>query len=170
MDPNIAKSLRAPEIDSLIELLQAAFPENEKIKTGVIPLLSNKKSYVKTLLDLWDGRKVPPLSAQEVQQICNLFYRDHPDEEAKFQISYGDVTVRTNKSYIHTFKVTENGTPGTYGLNPFSGSYEQIQYEGDLSFQSLFDFSIDFDVQSKITEPLRISQENYPKRRFNRIF
>ena len=54
MDPNIAKSLRAPEIDSLIELLQAAFPENEKIKTGVIPLLSNKKSYVKTLLDLWD--------------------------------------------------------------------------------------------------------------------
>ena len=93
MDPNIAKSLRAPEIDSLIELLQAAFPENEKIKTGVIPLLSNKKSYVKTLLDLWDRRKVLPLSAQEVQQICNLFYRDHPDKKAKFQISYGDVTV-----------------------------------------------------------------------------
>ena len=94
MDPNVALSLRAPEIDSLIELLQTAFPENEKIKTGVIPLLSNKKAYVKTLLDLWDIRIVPPLSAMEVQQICNQFYRDHSDQEAMFQMSYGDV--RTN--------------------------------------------------------------------------
>ena len=80
MDPNVARSLRAPEIDSLIELLQTAFPENEKIKTGVIPLLSNKKAYVKTLLDIWDIRIVPPLSAMEVQQICNKFYRDHSDQ------------------------------------------------------------------------------------------
>ena len=52
MDPHVARSLRAPEIDTLVELLQTAFPENEKIKTGVLPLLSNKKAYVKTLLDI----------------------------------------------------------------------------------------------------------------------
>ena len=118
MDPNVARSLRVPEIDSLIELLQTAFPENEKIKTGVISLLSNKKAYEKTLLDIWDIRIVPPLSAMEVQQICNQFYRDHSDQEAMFQMSYGDVIVNTNKRYIHTFRVTENGTPGSYGLNP----------------------------------------------------
>ena len=52
MDPNLARSLRAPEIDSLVELLQTAFPDNQQIKTGVLPLLSNKKAYVKTLLDM----------------------------------------------------------------------------------------------------------------------
>ena len=51
MDPNVTRSLRAPEIDTLVELLQTAFPENERIKTGVLPLLSNKKAYVKFLLD-----------------------------------------------------------------------------------------------------------------------
>ena len=126
MDPNVARSLRAPEIDSLIELLQTAFPENEKIKTGVIPLLSNKKAYVKTLLDIWDIRIVPPLSAMEVQQNCNQFYRDHSDQEAMFQMSYGDVSVNTNKKYIHTFNVTESGVPGSYELNPYSGYYKHI--------------------------------------------
>ena len=67
MDPHVARSLRAPEIDTLVKLLHTAFPENEKIKTGVILLLSNKKAYVQTLLDMWDIRVVPPLSAMEVQ-------------------------------------------------------------------------------------------------------
>ena len=57
--------------------------------------------------------------------------------------------MNTNRSYIHTFKVTEKGTPGSCGLNPYSGLYEQIQFEGDLSFQSLFDFTIDFDTETK---------------------
>ena len=43
MDPHVARNLRPPEIDTLVELLQSAFPENEKIKKGVIPLLSTKK-------------------------------------------------------------------------------------------------------------------------------
>ena len=80
MDPHVARSLRAPEIDTLVELLQTAFLENEKIKTGVIPLLTNKKAYVKILLDMWDIRIVPPLSAMEVQQNCNEFYRNHSDQ------------------------------------------------------------------------------------------
>ena len=67
MDPHVTRSLRAPEIDTLVELLQTAFPENEKIKTGVIPLLSSKKAYVKILLDKWDNRVVPALSAMETQ-------------------------------------------------------------------------------------------------------
>ena len=82
MDPHVTRSLRAPEIDTLVELLQAAFPENEKIKTGVIPLLSSKKAYVKILLDKWDNRVVPALSAMEIQQTCNEFYRNHADHEA----------------------------------------------------------------------------------------
>ena len=87
MDPNVARSLRAPEIYSLVELLQTAFPDNQQIKTGVLPLLSNKKAYVKTLLDMWDIRVVPPLSAMEIQQNCNQFYRDYSDQEAMFQMS-----------------------------------------------------------------------------------
>ena len=55
MDPNLARSIRAPEIDSLVELLQNAFPDNEQIKTGVLPLLGHKKAYVKTLLEMLDG-------------------------------------------------------------------------------------------------------------------
>ena len=39
MDPHIARNMRPPEIETIVELLQAAFPENEKIKQGVLPLL-----------------------------------------------------------------------------------------------------------------------------------
>ena len=149
MDPNVTRSLRAPEIDTLVELLQTAFPENERIKTGVLPLLSNKKAYVKYLLDMWDNRVVPLLSAMEVQQSCNEFYRNHADLEATFQLSYGDVSINTEKKYIHMFNVTESGVPGSFGLDPYSGKYQQVQFEGDLSFDKLFGYLIDFDRESK---------------------
>ena len=93
MDPNLARSIRAPEIDSVIELLQNAFPDNEQIKKGVLPLLSHKKAYVKTLLGLWDLRIVPPLSAMEIQETCHQFYRDHADQEALFQLSFGEISI-----------------------------------------------------------------------------
>ena len=149
MDPNLARSLRAPEIDSLVELLQTAFPDNQQIKTGVLPLLSNKKAYVKTLLEMWDIRVVPPLSAMEIQENCNQFYRDHSDQEAMFQMSYGEISINTNKKFVHTFNVTSSGVPGSYGLDPYSGSYVHIQFEGELSFEKLFDHIIDFDRESK---------------------
>ena len=70
MDPNIARSVRAPELDTVIELLQQAFPENEAISKGVLPLLSHKKAYIKTLLSLWDLRVIPPLSAMYLNIVC----------------------------------------------------------------------------------------------------
>ena len=150
MDPHVARNLRPPEIETIVELLQSAFPENEKIKQGVIPLLSTKKAYIKILLDKWDGRNVPILSAMETQQACNDFFKNHADYKASFQFTYGgDVTVNANKKYVYTYNVTETGVPGSYGLNPFNGKYEQIQYEGDLDFEKLFDFLIDFDKASK---------------------
>ena len=105
MDPNLARSIRAPEIDSLVELLQSAFPDNEQIKSGVLPLLSHKKAYVKTLLEMWDIRIVPPLSAMEIQETCNQFYRDHADQEALFQLSFGEISINTNKKFIHTVSI-----------------------------------------------------------------
>ena len=96
-----------------------------------------------------DIRVVPPLSAMEVQQNCNQFYRDHSNQEAMFQMSYRDVSVNTNKKFVHTFNVTGSGVPGSYGLNPYSGNYEHIQFEGELSFQTLFDYTIDFDRETK---------------------
>ena len=111
--------------------------------------LSNKKAYVKILIDKWDNHVVPPLSAMEVQQSCNEFYRNHSDHEATFQLSYGDVSINTEKKYIHTFNVTESGVPGSFGLDPYSGRYQQVQFEGDLSFDKLFGYLIDFDRESK---------------------
>ena len=84
MDPHVARNLRPPEIDTLVELFQSAFPENEKIKKGLIPLLSTKKAYIKILLDEWDARNVPTLSAMETQQTCNDFFKNHADHEASF--------------------------------------------------------------------------------------
>ena len=94
MDPHVARNMRPPEIETIVELLQSAFPENEKIKQGVIPLLSTKKANIKILLDKWDGRNVPIFSAMETQQACNGFFKNHSDNEASFKITYGsDVTV-----------------------------------------------------------------------------
>ena len=118
MDPHVTRSLRAPEIDTLVELLQTAFPENERIKTGVIPLLSSKKAYIKILLDKWDVRVVPALSAMETQQNCNDFYRNCADHEASFQMLYGDISINTNKKFVYTFIVMGSGVPGSYGLDP----------------------------------------------------
>ena len=39
--------------------------------------------------------------------------------------------------------------PGSFGLDPYSGSYVQIQYEGELEFSKLFGHLIDFDQESK---------------------
>ena len=75
MDPHVARNLRPPEIDTLVELLQSAFPDNEKIKKGLIPLLSTTKAYIKILLDAWDVRNVPALSTMESQQTCNDFFQ-----------------------------------------------------------------------------------------------
>ena len=50
---------------------------------------------------------------------------------------------------MFTYNVTSRGVPGSYGLDPFSGSYVQIQFEGDLSFDKLFGHLIDFDQESK---------------------
>ena len=149
MDQNLARSIRAPEIDSDMKLLQNAFPDNEQIKTGVLPLLSHKKAYVKTLLGLWDIRVVPPLSAMEIQETCHQFYRDHADQEALFQLSFGEISINTNKKFIHTFNVTSSGVPGSYGFDPYSGAYVHIQFEGELSFEKLFGHVIDFDHESK---------------------
>ena len=149
MDPHLARSVRAPEIDSVLEILQKAFPDNEEIKTGILPLLSHKKAYVKTLLGLWDLRVIPPLSAMEVEETCHQFYRDHANEEALFQMSFGEISINTNKKFIHTYKVTSSGVPGSFGLDPYSGSYIHIQYEGELSFEKLFSHVIDFDSESK---------------------
>ena len=44
---------------------------------------------------------------------------------------------------------TEKGVPGSYGLNPFTGKYEHIQYEGEMDFAKLFDFLIDYDQPSR---------------------
>ena len=88
MDPHVAINLRPPEIETIVELLQSVFPENEKIKQGVLPLLSTKKAYIKILLDMWDSRNVPIFSAMEVQQSCNDFFKNHSDNEASFQITY----------------------------------------------------------------------------------
>ena len=110
----------------MIELLQQAFPENEEIRKGVLPLLSHKKAYIKTLLSLWDLRVTPPLSAMEIQESCHQFYRDHADEEARFQLSFGEISINTNKKFIFTYNVTCRGVPGTFGLDPYSGSYVQI--------------------------------------------
>ena len=113
-------------------------------------MLSTKKAYIKILLDKWDGRNVPVLSAMETQQACNDFFKNHAGNEASFQMTYGsDVTINANKKYVYTYNVTETGVPGSYGLNPFNGRYEQIQFEGDLDFEKLFDFLIDFDKASK---------------------
>ena len=62
-----------------------------------------------------------------------------------FQMSYGDISINTNKKFVHTFNVTGSGVPGSYGLEPYSGNYEQIQFEGELSFEKPFDYIIDFD-------------------------
>ena len=148
MDPHLAKSVRAPEIDSVLEILQKAFPDNEEIKTGILPLLSHKKAYVKTLLGLWDLRVIPPLSAMEVEETCHQFYRDHANEEALFQMSFGEVSINTNKKFIHTYNVTSSGVPGSFGLDPYSGSYIHIKYEGEFSFEKLFSHVIDFDSES----------------------
>ena len=113
-------------------------------------MLSTKKAYIKTLLDEWDARNVPTLSAMDTQQTCNDFFKNHADNEASFQMTYGgDVSINTNKKFVYTYNVTESGVPGSYGLNPFNGKYQQIQYEGDLNFEKLFDFLIDFDRASK---------------------
>ena len=85
----------------------------------------------------------------ETQQNCNEFYRNHADHEANFQMSYGDVSINTNKKFVHTFNVTGSGVPASYGLGPYSGNYQQIQFEGELSFEKLFDYLIDFDKESK---------------------
>ena len=148
MDPHLARNMRPPELDSVIELLQQAFPENEEIKKGVLPLLSHKKAYIKTLLSLWDSRVTPPLSAMEIQETCHQFYREHAEEEARFQLSYGEVSISTSKKFVFTYNVTSRGVPGSYGLDPFSGSYVQIQFEGDLLFDKLFGHLIDFDQES----------------------
>ena len=98
MDPHVARNLRPPKIETIVELLQSAFPENEKIKQGVLPLLSTKKAYIKILLDKWDSRNVPIFSAMEVQEACNDFFKDHSNNEASFQITYGStITVKANK-------------------------------------------------------------------------
>ena len=76
---------KEPEIDTLVELLQSAFPENERIKKGVIPLLSSKKAYIKILLDKWDARIVPALSAMETQQTCNDFSKTMPTMKQAFK-------------------------------------------------------------------------------------
>ena len=150
MDPHVARNLRPPEIDTLVELLQSAFPDNKKIKKGLIPLLSTKKAYIKILLYAWDARNVPALSTMETQQTCNEFFKNHADNEASFQMTYGDdICINANKKFVYTYNVTESGVPGSYGLNPFNGRYQQIQYEGDLNFEKLFDFLIDFDRASK---------------------
>ena len=150
MDPHVARNMRPPEIETIVELLQTAFPENEKIKQGVLPLLSTKKAYIKILLDKWYSRNVPIFSAMEVQESCNDFFKNHSDNEAIFQITYGNtITVNANKKYVYTYNCTEKGVPGSYGLNPFIGKYEQIQYEGEMDFEKLFDFLIDYDKSSK---------------------
>ena len=118
MDPNLARSVRAPKIDSVIELLQKAFPDNEQIKTGILPLLSHKKAYVKTLLEMWDIRVIPPLSAMEIQETCHQLYRNHADQEALFQLSFGEISISTNKKFIHTYNVTSSGVPGSFGFDP----------------------------------------------------
>ena len=64
-------------------------------------------------------------------------------------MSYGDVSVNTNKKFVHTFNVTGSRVPGSYGLDSYSGNYEHIQFEGELSFEKLFDHIIDFDRESK---------------------
>ena len=112
-------------------------------------MLSTKKAYIKILLEKWNGRNVPIMSAMETQQACNDFFKNHAGNEASFQMTYGsDVTINANKKYVYTYNVTETGVPGSYGLNPFNGRYEQIQFEGDLDFEKLFDFLIDFDRAS----------------------
>ena len=85
----------------------------------------------------------------ETQEICHQFYRDHADEEARFQLSFGEISINTNKKFIFTYNVTSRGVPGSFGLDPYSGSYVQIQYEGELVFEKLFGHVIDFDHESK---------------------
>ena len=85
----------------------------------------------------------------EIQETCNQFYRDHADQEALFQLSFGEISINTNKKFIHTFNVTSSGVPGSYGLDPYSGAYVHIQFEGELSFEKLFGHVIDFDRESK---------------------
>ena len=48
-----------------------------------------------------------------------------------------------------SFQVTSTGVPGSFGLDPYSGSYVHIQFEGELSFDKLFGHLIDFDHESK---------------------
>ena len=108
MDPHIACNLRAPEIETLVELLQASFPENDKIQQGVAPLLSNKKAYIKKSVTKRDSRVVPTFSAMEIQESCNDFFKNHPDKEASFQLTYGhDTTVNANKQYVYTYNCTK---------------------------------------------------------------
>ena len=72
---------------------------------------------------MWDSRNVPIFSAMEVQQSCNDFFKNHSDNEASFQITYGGaVTINANKNYVYTYNCTETGAPGSYGLNPFNRS------------------------------------------------
>ena len=94
-------------------------------------------------------KSTPPLSAMEIQETCHQFYREHGEEEARFQLSYGEISINTSKEFIFTYNVTSRGVPGSFGLDPFSGSYVQIQFEGDLLFDKLFGHLIDFDQESK---------------------
>ena len=93
MDPDNFSSIKLakdPQIESLIEVFQSCLNKTDNsfedftknLSKSLLPLSDSRKAWVSKLMQLWNSRKIPELTAVDVTENCMQFLSEQRTREA----------------------------------------------------------------------------------------
>ena len=146
MNNTIATVKAARNHEQILQLLQQALPENAEVQSQLDTLISNKQSYIKRLVTIWNQRIPPIYTEKGVRETCQAFYQQQEREnESRSYRNAGDISMADPKNWI----IKQDS--GWFGWSPQDNCYmeDPLLFEGQIEFTRHFEPFIVADSKSE---------------------